>query len=296
MRRILRWLGYLVLTLVVLALCGVAAVYAVSEYKLRRSHEVPPANLVLPGDSASLAEGARLAQLRGCYRGCHADLEGRVFFDEPWLIRLVAPNLTEAAARYSTEEFVHIVRYGVRPDGTTTTGMPSDMFYHLSDQDLARIVAFIQSADPMESDWPDNRYRIMARLMIALGKFEVDADRVAALGSRPTAPAPGPGPEYGKYLAMTNCTECHGMQLEGGFMGQAPALSIVKGYSREQFGRLMEEGVAIGDRELGTMASVSRSRFSRFTDEEVDALYAFLHATPVPLADAAQAEAVPDDQ
>lgn len=295
MRRFLKWLGYLALTLVVLALCGVAAVYAVSEYKLRRSHEAPPVNLTLPDDPESLAEGARLAQLRGCYRGCHADLEGRVFFDEPWFLRLAAPNLTQSAARYSTEEFVHIVRYGVRPDGTTTTGMPSDMFYYLSDEDLARIIAFIESAEPKESDLPDNRYRIMARLMIALGKFEVDAERVAALGSRPPIPDPGPGPEYGKYLAMTNCTECHGMQLEGGFMGQAPALNIVKGYSRGEFGRLMKEGVAIGDRQLGTMASVSRSRFSQFTDEEVDALYAFLHATPLPLADAAQAEAVPDD-
>lgn len=283
MRRLLKWLGYLVLTLAFLAVCGVVAVYAASEYELRRYYEVPPVSLALPDDPESVEEGRRLARLRGCYQGCHADLEGRVFFDEPWLIRLVAPNLTEAAARYSTEEFVRIVRYGVRPDGTTTTGMPSDMFYHLSDEDLARIIAFIESADPMESDLPDNRYRIMARLMIALGKFEVDAARVAVLGSRTPAPNPGPSPEYGKYLAMTNCTECHGMRLKGGFMGQAPTLRVAKGYSREQFGRLMEKGVAIGDRELGTMASVSRSRFSQFTDEEVDALYAFLQSASIPL-------------
>lgn len=296
MRRILKWLGYLALTLAVLALCGVAAVYAVSEYKLRRFHDVPPVDLDLPTDPESLAEGGRLAQLRGCYRGCHADLEGRVFFDEPWLIRLAAPNLTKAAAQYSTEEFVRIVRYGVRPDGTTTTGMPSDMFYYLSDEDLARIIAFMESADPKESDLPDNQYRIVARLMIVLGKFEVDAERVAALGPRPPVPDPGPTSEYGKYLAMTNCTECHGMRLEGGFMGQAPALSVVKSYSREQFGRLIEQGVAIGDRELGTMASVSRSRFSRFTDQEVDALYAFLQDARLPLQDEGHLEAARDDQ
>lgn len=283
MRRLLKWLGYLALALVILGLCGIAAVYAISEYELRRSRDVPAVDLPLPDDPESIAEGGRLAQLRGCYRGCHAELEGRVFMDEPWFLRLTAPNLTEAAARYSTEEFARIVRYGVRPDGTTTTGMPSDMFYHLSDEDLARIVAFIKSADPVESDLPDTRYRILARLMIALGRFEVDAARVAALDSRTPAPEPGTVPEYGQYLAMTNCTECHGMRLEGGFMGQAPPVSAAKGYSREQFGRLMEEGVAIGGREPGTMASVARSRFSQFTSQEVDALYAFLQSASIPL-------------
>lgn len=296
MRRLSKWLGYFALTLVMLGLCGVAAVYAISEYELRRSHEAPAVRLTLPDDPESIAEGGRLAQLRGCYRGCHAELQGRVFMDEPWFLRLTAPNLTEASARYSIEEFARIVRYGVRPDGTTTTGMPSDMFYHLSDEDLARIVAFIKSEDLIESDLPDTRYRLMARLMIALGQFEVDAARVAALDSRAAAPEPGPTPEYGKYLAMTNCTECHGMRLEGGFMGQAPTLRVTKGYSREQFGRLMEEGVAIGDRELGTMASVSRSRFNHFTEEEVDALYAFLQATSLPLPDVTRARALPDDR
>ncbi len=53
----------------------------------------------------------------------------------------------------------------------------------------------------------------------------------------------------------------------------------------------MEEGV-----HAGTMTSVSRSRFSRFTGREVDALYAFLQAARMPLEDESRLEAVLDDQ
>ncbi len=292
MWRVLKWLGYLALTLVVLALFGVAAVYAVSEYKLRKAHETPPLNLAVPGDPEAIAEGRRLAQLRGC-QGCHRpNLEGGVFFDEPWLARIVAPNLTEAVRRHGTEGFARIVRFGVRPDGTTTTGMPSDMFYYLSDSDLAKIIAYIRSAEPVENELPDKRYRIMARLMLALGKFLPDAERVAALGSRSPVPDSGSTPEYGRYLAMTVCTECHGMKLEG--RGRTPPLAVAKAYSREDFGRLMKEGIAVGNRELDLMARVSRGRFSRFTGEEVDALYAFLQAARLPLEDEEHLEAALD--
>lgn len=283
MRRFLKWLKYLVLTVLVLALCAVGAAYAISEYKLRRTHETPPIDLDLPTDPAAIEEGRRLATLRGCYRGCHAELEGQVMMDRPFMLRLVAPNLTTAVDRYGPEGVARIVRHGVRPDGTTTTGMPSEMFYYLSDEDLARIIAFIRSAEPVESNLPDTRYRIMSRVIIALGAFEPDAERVAALGPRPPVPERGPTPEYGRYLAMTVCTECHGERLEGGFDGKAPPLSIAKGYSREAFARLMREGVPIGDRELDVMGDVARSRFSVFTDEELDALYAFLQTAEIPL-------------
>lgn len=64
MRRLLKWLGYLVLTLAFLAVCGVVAVYAVSEYELCRSCEAPPVSLSLPDDPESIEEGRRLAVFR----------------------------------------------------------------------------------------------------------------------------------------------------------------------------------------------------------------------------------------
>lgn len=283
MRRALKWLGYLMAALAGLAACGVIAVYAVSEYRLSHVYETPPFDSAIPDDAESIAEGQRLAQLRGCYRGCHARLEGQVFFDEPWLARVVAPNLTEAAQRYSPAELAAIIRFGVRPDGTSTTGMPSEMFRYLSNEDLARIIAFLRHAEPVPSDLPETRYRILARLGLALGDFEVDAERALRLRAPESRPAPDDPIEYGHYLAITVCSECHGVRLEGSPGGETPPLTIAKGYSGEDFARLMREGIPLGGRELRLMDDVARIRFSRFSDPELEALYAFLQSAELPL-------------
>ena len=57
---------------------------------------MPLATVALPSDDASIAEGERLARVRGCL-GCHCDrLQGTVFFDEPGVAKLTAGNLVLA--------------------------------------------------------------------------------------------------------------------------------------------------------------------------------------------------------
>ena len=68
---------------------------------------------------------------------------------------------------------------------------------------------------------------------------------------------------------MNTCSERHGTNLEG-VEGYTPPLAMVKGYSREQFERLMSEGIGIGDRDLGLMSEVAQMRFSLFEPGEID--------------------------
>ena len=82
---------------------------------------------------------------------------------------------------------------------------------------------------------------------------------------------------HGEYLAMNVCSECHGTDLQG-FEGHTPPLAMVRAYDREQFGRLMSEGIGLGDRELGLMTEVALKRFSLLDDNEVDDLYAYLRS------------------
>jgi mono/diheme cytochrome c family protein len=82
---------------------------------------------------------------------------------------------------------------------------------------------------------------------------------------------------HGEYLALNACSECHGLD----FSGQeefAPPLDIAKAYDRAAFGRLMSEGVGVGDRDLGLMSAVARNRFSVMTDDEIDHLHGFLQS------------------
>ena len=55
-----------------------------------------------------------------------------------------------------------------------------------------------------------------------------------------------------------------------------PALHLVGAYSAEDFTTLMKTGKAIGGRDLKLMNSVARWRYSRFTDDEINAVYDYL--------------------
>jgi len=277
-RRILRWLGYGVLGLLSLALVAYGIIYLVSQRMVRRPYDEPLVSIAVPTDSAAVSEGRRLAQLRGCSGGCHGEgIEGRVFMDEPLLARIVAPNLTAAVRRYSDAELVRIIRRGVRPDGRTVVVMPAEMFSVLSDADLGKILAYLHSVPETPGPGPGVELRPLARLGIVLHKYTPAVPLVHRADSLARVfPGPGDSTAAGAYLARTVCTECHGLDLQGG--ETAPDLRIAAGYSAEAFTRLLRTGTALGDRKLGLMSEVARSRFTHFTDAEIAALRAYLLA------------------
>jgi hypothetical protein len=52
---------------------------------------------------------------------------------------------------------------------------------------------------------------------------------------------------------------------------------MVLAYSRDDFKTLLRTGEPLGGRELGLMAGVARSRFARFSDDEITALHGYLN-------------------
>jgi mono/diheme cytochrome c family protein len=251
MKRLLRWTLYFASGLIALAVLAALAVFVISELTLRRRHDAPARALVLPADSASIAEGKRLATLRGCY-GCHGEsLEGGVFIDEPVLARLVAPNLTAVARRYSDAELERVIRSGVKPDGRSVLAMPSAMFTHLTDADVARIIAAVRSAPPVAGLEPEVRVGPLGRLGFVLGKFRPEADLVAE-ARRTELPAADTLARHGRYLARTICTECHGVDLRGAPDGSAPDLRIAAAYTFAAFRHLLRTGEPQGAATCGS--------------------------------------------
>jgi mono/diheme cytochrome c family protein len=276
MRKALRRLGYGLAGLVVLMVVAWVGIYIQSERELRRAYQVPASTFVAPPpDSALVAEGQRLAAIRGCFGGCHGDRsEGGVFFDDPRVARLVAGNLTRAVRQYSDAELERIIRHGVRPDGVGVFGMPSEMFYHLSDRDLGAIVAFLRSEPEMEGPASEVHPRILGRIGVATGQYQSAAVRLANPAPRMDA-VDGTDPiAFGRYLAVTVCTECHGDDLRGGEM--TPSLAVVAGYSREDFASFLRTGIDRAGNERGLMSGVARSRFVHLTDAEITALHTYL--------------------
>lgn len=276
MKRFLKWtaisLGSLIAVLLVV-------IYGVSEIKLRQRYDVAATPIPVSTDSFVIARGKHIALTRGC-ANCHGDnLEGKVFFDEPMLARLVAPNLTKLVREYSEPELARAIRHGVKRNGTSVAVMPSSMLYHLSDDDVGALIAYLKTVPATESTLPGNSMRLLARVGLVTGQYHTEASVIdhdaprlpegneADLGTR------------GRYLAKSSCTECHGQDFKGGGGGPAPspALSVVQAYSAEEFARLMRDGVPRDGRKLGVMGDVARSRFSQFTDAEVAAVYVYLH-------------------
>jgi cytochrome c553/mono/diheme cytochrome c family protein len=280
MPRLLRWLRYAVAALVTLMLVAAATVYALSERVIRRTYDEPLVSIPIPTDSASIVEGGRIALIHGC-RGCHArDMSGQVWEDDFWFGRQNAPNLTEAAQRYTDAELVRIIRRGVRPDGRSVWSMTSEMFAPLSDADLGKIIAYIRSGPPVAGLSRRFAPGPLARWEIVRGDYRPAAELVRETDAVTAAgyfPAGDEAHARGAYLARTSCPECHNLRLQG-YPGDTPDLAIAAGYTPEQFAHFFATGEALGGRELPLMSVMARNRFSNFTDEEEAALYAYLVA------------------
>jgi mono/diheme cytochrome c family protein len=280
MARIRRWLVRILGGLAALMALLVIGIYIGSEIVLRRTFQAPSVPITVPADSGSIRYGERLARVRGCLGGCHGErLQGKVFFDEPGVARLVAPSLTAAVARYSNPELARIIRHGVRPNGRGVFGMPAATFTAMSDEDLGAILAFLRQAPADSGLAPSLRVGPLGRLGLVLGQYRSEATAIQHDSAAPPAQTPREPPiQYGRYLARSVCAECHGTDLRGSVPDKVPDLRIVRGYSAEAFTTLLRTGVPLDGRNLRLMGETARKRFQHLTAAEVEALYAYLHS------------------
>ena len=178
--------------------------------------------LGVPTDADSVAEGKRLVSFY-C-TSCHGDnLGGYDFFNDPALGVVDAPNLTTGqggvGSGYSDADWVRAIRHGVDPQGKPLFIMPSNDFYHLSDEDLGQMIAYLKSLPPVYNDANDFSLTLMGRVLLGLGAFGdvLTAESIDHSAPRPEASAVGVTVEYGEYLVQTfGCKTCHGAQLSGG--------------------------------------------------------------------------------
>ena len=236
----MRSLALVLTALLGLAALGYGAVYGLSEVKLRDVSTSPPFNQSIKADSLTLERGRHIARTRGCF-GCHGQqLQGRVFTEEwDWVDRAVAPDLAASAKQHEPSTLEAAIRHGIGQDGRALWSMPSYNWVHLSDGDVAALIAYLRSAPVVPTDLPSPRLGFRARWKIATNKEDHRAQWTqnvpklrTELGNAQLV--------RGQYLAMTACNECHGLDLRGGF--GTPDLAILAVYSEEAFRTLMEEG------------------------------------------------------
>jgi cytochrome c553 len=279
MARLLRWLGYGVAAILGLLLIVAAAIWLISWQKLSARVTAKSEHLESP-TPAQLAGAERQARTLGCF-GCHGDgLRGNRMFDNPKIASIWAPNLTLVAAHSTDQQLAQAIRQGVGADRRSLFIMPSEVYQHLSDQEVAALIAMIRRLLKGGSETPSNRYGPVGRLGIVLGKFETAPALVAEYATREPV-SEGAQFEAGRRLAVLNCSGCHGPALEGqeAKPGEiAPDLSIVGAYDLPAFKTLLKTGKPAGGQKLQLMAEVARSDLSHMTDPEIEQLYAYLQA------------------
>lgn len=201
------------------------AVYATTNYRLRRTHDVTVRGVTVSSDAATLERGRHLVVTRSC-ADCHgADLGGTKVVDDPMAGRIHGPNITRGKgglpANYSNLDYVRAIRHGLAADGRALVLMPSVEYTTLSDEDLAAMIAYLKSVPAVDRERGPVSPGPVLRTLLLAGKFRLSAEDIDHAAHRPASVEPTATAEYGRYLAAS-CIGCHGPNLSGGKIPGAP--------------------------------------------------------------------------
>jgi mono/diheme cytochrome c family protein len=281
----------------VVVLIAALTVYGLSQARIGRSYEIAVTLPQVTADAEQVARGAHLARTRGC-ADCHTeDLGGKVFFDEPGMALVSAPNLTPGLGgidpSYSEADWDRAIRHGVGRNGRALWIMPSAEYSGFSDEDTSALIAYFRSVPPVDRELPAKRVGPLGRALIVAGVLSpFAAEHIDHTAPRAPAPPEGATVEYGRYLAAM-CAGCHGADYAGSRAGppgapRAPNLtpdpSGIGDWSEADFVRALRQGLRPDGRVMEN-EFMPWSATAHMTDAELTAMWLYLRSLP-PVASA----------
>lgn len=293
MKRILKLIGKIIGVLIALVVLTIVAVLAIGYFRFNEKYDITVSALEIPTDAASIARGEHLVQAVAHCGLCHGpQLAGDTIINTSAGGIVVAPNLTSGEGglgpSYTVDDWVRTIHHGITPEGRSVIIMPSLSFDAISEDDLAAIIAYLQTIPAVDNVLPKTKPGPMALIMVGAGPF---AEAMSALhidhdAPFPATPAEGETAEYGAYLVeIGQCRLCHGSELAGGQVSPSSPLgpNLTPGgepgfWSEETFFSVIRTGRHPSGRELDP---VMPWRFFRnMTDTELRAIRAYLMSLP----------------
>jgi mono/diheme cytochrome c family protein len=286
MKRLLKWIGYIVGGLVAIVVVFIAVVYVITSSRMGRTYPTEVEVVAIPADSAAIERGHHLVLAVGECSNCHGDnLAGKLAEDNLLFARLANTNLTRGkggvGATFSDADYVRSIRYGVRRDGKPVIFMPSEAFNNFSDSDLGAIIAYIKTMPPVDATYPPPRIGPIARVLSLMADFLlVPAAKIDRKTSRAAPVEVGVTKEYGNYLMKAGgCMSCHNPNLSGGAKIEGiPAANLtptgIGKWSEADFMKVLRMGVRPDGRILSAVMPWPYTK--NLTDDEIRAMWMYV--------------------
>jgi mono/diheme cytochrome c family protein len=294
MKKIFKWIGIGLGSLVGLILLVALVLFFMGNARLNKTYDFPPSNLTLPTDAASLEFGKHRAEV--LCAGCHgADLSGiEDWFSAGPLGTIDSANLTSGEGGFgreatSVEDYVRAIRHGIDPEGKPIFMPAVVSTANLSDEDLAAIIAYVQSVPPVDHITHGQNFAPLAKILLAAGVLDKLPVETVSHATQVTAPVKGATVEYGEYMVNTNdCRICHGPNLNGGPFPDPTITKISPNltpggelgfWTEEQFMTTIRTGVTPSGHELDNNFMAWKD-YSNFYDDELKAIWLYLQSIP----------------
>jgi mono/diheme cytochrome c family protein len=294
MKKIFKWIGIGLGSLVGLILLVALVLFFMGNARLNKTYDFPPSNLTLPTDAASLEFGKHRAEV--LCAGCHgADLSGiEDWFSAGPLGTIDSANLTSGEGGFGreatlVEDYVRAIRHGIDPEGKPIFMPAVVSTANLSDEDLAAIIAYVQSVPPVDHITHGQNFAPLAKILLAAGVLDKLPVETVSHATQVTAPVKGATVEYGEYMVNTNdCRICHGPNLNGGPFPDPTITKISPNltpggelgfWTEEQFMTTIRTGVTPSGHELDNNFMAWKD-YSNFYDDELKAIWLYLQSIP----------------
>ena len=286
-KKIFRIIGISIGILVAILIIAYAFIYFDIRYRVNKKYDINAEAIEVNYDSASLALGKRLVNTRACTE-CHGkDLGGAILVDDGVIGTFASKNITKGKgglpSDFTISDWVLAMKHGVKRDGRPLYLMPSHELSHLSESDMAAIIAYCSQLPPVDREQKEFR---VGPLGIVLSEFGLIPLLPAELTDHdlqfPKEVKPEVTATYGKYLS-TICMNCHGQNMKGGespipggkYVADISSTGNPGKWTHEEFITALHTGVTPEGKNLnpGEMPwTITKS----FTKDELTALHMYL--------------------
>ena len=285
--KILKWAGFTLLGLAAIVLIAFGIFSFLFHRHVNKQYAIQVREIAIPDDSATIAAGRHLYEIKGCGE-CHgADLRGKVFVDDPAIGRIAGSNLTYGKGglpeSFDNKAWLRAMRHGLNAENRTLLLMPAEEFTQMDDNDIAAIIAFCKAQPKIDEASVPIEIKPLGKILSVLGKIPLfPAEHIDHSWQQPAQVAKAPTAAYGKYLSVS-CTGCHKPTFMGGdnpVPGGAPVANITSSghlgkWSKEDFITTLRTGKTPEGKQL-LVKDMPWTMTAQYTDDELTALYLYL--------------------